>query len=169
MGMSHDEIDAKFRRERDELERREFSRKLREIDDNIRRLDATIKGLQESRQPSPIVGQLQNERDILIKRKVELTNGSQLQDAVEASREDMVEAYKKGEATSEDLLKHESGQLKRPTFHQTYKYEELFHENIDGDMILTFPQEVVDNLGLKEGDKVGLSASKNGGLVIKLL
>lgn len=173
-GLSHEEIDAKFRRDYEEQVRREHHRALLEVDRNIKQLQDTIKKLEGQRgQPPGIMGNLQNALDANIRKKVELTNGAQLQDAVAPTREEDVEAYKKGEMDVEELnereQKRKSGTLKRPAFHQTYKYEELFQENIDGDLILTFPDEVTERMGWKVGDTLGISVSDNGGLVIKLL
>lgn len=168
-GMSGDEIAERYAKERAEMERREHSRMLQQIDQNIAQLDKTIKQLEGQRNPPSIMGDLHNQRDALIRKKVELTNGSQLQDAVSSTREDDVDAFQKGEISPDELQQREQERgLKKPTFHQTYKYEELFQENIDGDLIMTFPPEVMEACGLKEGDTLGISSNANG-LVFKKL
>lgn len=169
-GMTHDEITEKYAKDRAEMEKREYARALQQLDANIAQLEKTIKQLEGQRNPPSIMGDLHNQKDALIRKKVELTNGSQLQDAVAPTRDEDVDAFKKGEISAEDLNTREQERgLKTPPFHQTYKYEELFHENIDGDLILTFPDEVLERMKWNVGDTLGISASPNGGLVIKLL
>ena len=147
---------------------------IRDIDRNIQTLQQSIARLDGERNPSPMLGQMRTAVEQLIKQKIELTNGSQLQDSVvdaEEYKQDVVDRYNKGEATKEELL--ETGdkkilnqRVKEQAYHNTYRYEELFQENIDGDIIFTFPDEVSKRFNLKDGDSVGLSATK-GSLIIK--
>ena len=50
---------------------------------------------------------------------------------------------------------------------KTYSYEELFTETNDGtgDVILTFPPEMVEELGLTEGMELNLGV-ENGNLIV---
>lgn len=149
---------------------------IRDIDRNIQTLQQTINRLDGERNPSPMLSQMRSAVEDLVRKKIELTNGSQLQDSVvnaEEYKQDVIERYNKGEATREELL--ETGddkilnqRVKEQAFHNTYRYEELFHEDENGDLILTFPDEVLEKLNIKVGDSVGLSATK-GSLVIKKL
>ena len=117
-------------------------------------------------------------RDKLVRQKVELTNGSQLQDAVvdaQEYKEQVMEKHRNGEISTEEALevantdnRDLNEKLKQNALHKTYRYEEVFHENIDGDLIMTFPEEVLEKSGLKVGDNLGLSVV-NGSLVIKKL
>jgi hypothetical protein len=169
--------DAWFHKQREMREQalaKSNSTAIRDIDRNIQTLQQSIARLDGERNPSPMLGQMRSAVEALIKKKIELTNGSQLQDSVvdaEEYKQDVIDRYNKGEASKEELL--ETGdkkilnqRVKEQAYHNTYRYEELFQENIDGDIILTFPDEVLKRWNLKEGDSVGLSATK-GSLVIK--
>lgn len=148
--------------------------KVREIDRNIQTLQATIARLDNERNPSPMLSSMRSAIDKLIAQKVELTNGSQLQDSVvdaEEYKQDVIDRYNRGEATKEELL--ETGDKKilnqrvqEQAYHNTYRYDELFHETADGDVILTFPEDTCERMGWVEGDTLGLSVTK-GSLVIK--
>lgn len=170
-GLESDAFFEKYQQGREELERKDSARRLAELEANIKRLTETIKTLENNRNPSPVLSHLRTERDALIAKKVEWTNGRQLQDAVmspEEQKQDVIERYKKGEATDEELLEttKRPGELTKPAIHGTYQYDELFHENIDGDLILTFPDEVLKHSGFEVGDELALSVV-NGNLVIK--
>ena len=175
--LSNDDFYDRHRKLREDAIQKAHKNKLRDIDNKINTLKQSIAVLDRERNPSPMRGQMQTAVDNLIREKVELTNGSQLQDSVvdaEQYKKDVVERYNKGEATTEELIetgdeKTLNQRVKEQAYHNTYRYEELFHENIDGDLILTFPDEVLKQLNLKENDTVGLSATKSGGLVIKKL
>lgn len=171
--------DAWFHKQREMREQalaKSNSTAIRDIDRNIQTLQQSIARLDGERNPSPMLGQMRSAVEALIKKKIELTNGSQLQDSVvnaEEYKQDVIERYNKGEATREELL--ETGddkilnkRVQEQAFHNTYRYEELFHEDENSDLILTFPDEVLEKLNLKAGDSVGLSATK-GSLVIKKL
>lgn len=172
-GTSGDAFFERYQKDREEMERKNEARRIAELDANIKRLEETIRTLESnSRQPSPVLSTLRAEKDALIRKKVEWTNGRQIQDAVmspEEEKQDVIERYKKGEATDEELLQtteRKSGELKKPAIHGTYAYDELFHENIDGDLILTFPEDVVKHSGFNVGDELALSVV-DGNLVIK--
>ena len=175
---NHDNLAHKYRMQRDEMMQKEIARQIRQIDDNIRRIDDTIKRLEGDRNPSPMMGQLINAREENVRKKVEMTNGSQVQDAnvthesVDEMRKEVQERHAKGEATDAELLATGDSDFgspsKKPQFHATYYYEELFDDQENGETILTFPDEVIRIMGLIEGDNLAISAV-NGNLVIKKL
>jgi hypothetical protein len=80
---------------------------IRDIDRNIQTLQQTISRLDGERNPSPMLSQMKSAVEDLVRKKIELTNGSQLQDSVvnaEEYKQDVIERYNKGEATREELL-----------------------------------------------------------------
>jgi hypothetical protein len=172
---SHDALAEKMRKQREDMIANDIARQIRQIDDNIRRIDETIKQLERDRNPSPMLGALRSGREENVRKKVQLTNGSQLQDAVAETdvtvmRKEVQQRHARGEATDEELIstgdKDFGRKRNEAQFHNTYMYEELFTDQENGDTILTFPDEVVEQLGLKEGDNLAISAV-NGSLVIK--
>jgi len=172
---SHDALAEKMRKQREDMIANDIARQIRQIDDNIRRIDETILKLERERNPSPMLGALRSGREENIRKKVQLTNGSQIQDAVnvdvEEMRKDVQRRHARGEATDEELIatgeKDFGVQSNKEQFHNTYRYEELFSEDVEnGDTILTFPDEVIEQMGLEPGDNLAISAV-NGSLVIK--
>ena len=49
----------------------------------------------------------------------------------------------------------------------TYKYEELFHDDPEtGEIILTIPQEILDEKGWTEGTKLKIEIGDQGSLIL---
>ena len=175
---NHDNLAHKYRMQREEMEQKDIARQIRQIDDNIRRIDETIARLEGDRNPSPMMGQLITAREENVRKKVEMTNGSQVQDAnvtyesIDEMRKEVQERHAKGEATDAELLATGDSDFgspsKRPQHHATYYYEELFDDQADGSTVLTFPDDVIRIMGLNEGDNLAISAVE-GNLVIKKL
>lgn len=49
---------------------------------------------------------------------------------------------------------------------KTYRYDEIFTERDDGELDMKLPDEVVEQLGLKEGDTVKFEIGDKGGMII---
>jgi len=161
---SHDAMADRMRKQREDSIAYELARQIRQIDDNIRRLDETIKQLEKDRNPSPMMGALRSARDENVRKKVQLTNGSQLQDAVDVGSGETEDI-----ATINIVLDDDekgASNNNKVQYHNTFLYEELFTDQENGETILTFPDEVIALLGLKEGDDLALS-TQNGSLIIK--
>jgi hypothetical protein len=169
-GKSHEEIQKELDEESARLQEREINRRVMELDNIIRNLQMQIEAMKGMRNSQPQISAIQKSLDMQIAKKVELTNARGIQDEVVGPTEDeVVQEYRKGNATIEDVQEARERKLDGPksrTIHNTYKFEELFHENIDGDLIMTLPDEVMEALKLKIGDTMGISTNANG-LVLK--
>lgn len=50
---------------------------------------------------------------------------------------------------------------------KTYKYEDLFHDDPEtGEIILTIPQEILDEKGWTEGTKLKIEIGDQGSLIL---
>lgn len=133
-------------------QRHNINARVKQIDQAIRSLRSTIDRLGDAREtPGVSIATFEAQVEKLIAEKVELTGALGIADAVteEVTTQDPLPVVEK--------VKTDSSQ-QRPAFEKPgkkfseYKYEDLFHENIDGDTILTFPDEILKETGWKEGD-----------------
>lgn len=145
----------------EDIERAEAIRKqrqIREIQDNIRRIDETLQTVERSAIPLPQAHIIRAEREKLVAKVVELTGPNTMaeQQTTVVEREEVLPV------TPQQTIE----KPQKPLFTKTYRYEELFNENIDGDLILTFPEEVLKHSKLSAGDTISMEVI-NGALHIK--
>jgi hypothetical protein len=137
-------------------QRHNVNARVRQIDQAIKALRSTIDRVGQAREmPGVSIATFEAEVEKLIAEKVELTAGLELHDAVETEAvvPDNKPAQDSAVENAKALERHGSQPFQKPAKNMgTYKYEELFHENIDGDIILTFPDDIIEATGWKEGD-----------------
>ena len=141
----------------EDIERAETIRKqrqIREIQDNIRRIDETLQAVERSATPLPQAHIIRAEREKLVAKVVELTGPNTMAEQQTTVVEPESVAPISPQPTKET-----------PSFTKTYAYDKLFHENIDGDLILTFPDEVLKHANLQAGDTINMEVI-NGALHI---
>ena len=138
--------------EMQKMQRLNINARVKQIDQAIKSLRTTINRLDGAREtPGVSIATFEAQVEKLIAEKLELTQARDVQDAVTE------EVTAVQDTSVVEKAKTDSSQ-QRPAFekpgkkYQDYSYEELFHENIDGDLILTFPDDVFKDTGWKEGD-----------------
>ena len=134
-------------------QRHNINARVRQIDQAIKSLRNTIDRVGQAREmPGVSIAQFEAQIEKLVAEKVELTGALNVQDAVVDANEDREIAPVQEERKRTDSTQQREAFTKPGKTWRDYKYEELFHENIDGDMILTFPDEILKETGWKEGD-----------------
>lgn len=131
--------------------------RLRIVNQALTQITMTINGMKNQRDlggSGGVMGELEAQKEKLIAEKIELTGAVELSDAVAPEVADMtVSQTSTPEENARAVEKQGTQAFKKPANKMgTFKYEELFHENIDGDIILTFPDEIIKATGWKEGD-----------------
>ena len=129
--------------------------RLRIVNQALNQINMTINGMKNQRDlggSGGVMGELEAQKEKLIAEKIELTGAIDLGDAV-APVEDTAPTQSTAESNARAVEKQGTQAFQRPAKNMgTYKYEDLFNENIDGDIILTFPEDIITATGWKEGD-----------------
>jgi hypothetical protein len=116
----------------------------------------TINGMKNQRDlggSGGVMGELEAQKEKLIAEKIELTGAVDLSDAVAPEVSETTQTSAEENARAVEKQGTQAFTKPGKTWKE-YKYEELFHENIDGDLILTFPDEIFKETGWKEGDEL---------------
>lgn len=130
--------------------------RLRIVNQALTQITMTINGMKNQRDlggSGGVMGELEAQKDKLIAEKIELTGAVELSDAVAPEVAEGTVSQTSAEENARAVEKQGTQAFKKPANKMgTFKYEELFNENIDGDIILTFPDEIIEATGWKEGD-----------------
>lgn len=130
--------------------RQNIQARLKLVDQALRQINMTIERMKGMRElPGGIMGDLETQKEKLVAEKIELTGALDIGDAV---NEEPIETAEQEERKRTDASQSRPAFEKPGKKWKDYKYEELFHENIDGDLILTFPDDILKETGWKEGD-----------------
>jgi hypothetical protein len=136
----------------DKAKRLNINARINQINQAIKSLQSTISRLENAREmPGVSIDQFRVQVEKLIKEKVELTGALDIGDAVEKEVTEDTPASQPV-ATKTDSTQQRQAFEKPGKKHGPYDYDEVFNENIDGDLIMTFPDEVFKSTGWKEGD-----------------
>jgi hypothetical protein len=131
--------------------------RLRIVNQALNQINMTINGMKNQRDlggSGGVMGELEAQKEKLIAEKIELTGAIEISDAV-APVEDTAPTQTSAEENARAVEKQGTQAFQRPGKQwKEYKYEDLFQENIDGDLILTFPDEIFKETGWKEGDEL---------------
>jgi len=130
--------------------------RLRIVNQALNQINMTINGMKNQRDlggSGGVMGELEAQKEKLIAEKIELTGAIDLNDAVAPEVADITTKQTSAEENARAVEKQGTQAFQRPAKNMgTYKYEDLFNENIDGDIILTFPEDIITATGWKEGD-----------------